>query len=631
MKNRKQLVSFVALILLLCIESSVLVLAIEILATGSFKYGLWWMLTHKKVFILSVFILDVLAAFILSITNRIWIGNSIFIIVFMIFGYATAQKLKFRQEPIFPNDLSFVNQAGSILKMVNLWGVIAVIVFSLLIVMLNYLIFRSVQAKYKFSLTRWVRVLGVGMALLLVFSFFRLNHPNSLSQRAFAKFNNNAFFWDPITAINSTGPVLTFINNLDYSVMNQPKSYSKAKMAKVEKKYEKVAESYNRTRQNTNINKQTLVYILSESFSDPTRVPNLTVNMDPIKNIRKIKQKTTSGLMLSSGYGGGTANMEYMVDTSLNLNFFAPTLSVPFTQLVPTQSKAYAITDLFKNKNAIHTNTGSFYRRQEVYKKFGFETFRSATSTGKEKLKYAKKIQKSDLIGDDQAYKDTLWQIEQHKSGQFISTVTMQNHLPYTDKYNSYDYKVKGSATNGNQNEVEHYIQGIHLTDKSTAKFIQAVDKLDKPVTIMFYGDHLAGIYPGNDMHQYNLPMHETDFFIYSNKFARRHGYGTQKVKTDSNIVGANTLTALALKQMKQKVTPYHAMITKIQEELPAMAQDSQGSPDGLWVNQKNQQVHSDAFSKSQQQVFDDYRLIQYDLTAGKHYLSKDFMTKIAK
>ena len=79
----------------------------------------------------------------------------------------------------------------------------------------------------------------------------------------------------------------------------------------------------------------TVVYVLSESFSDPSRVPGLKVNKDSMPNIRKIRENTTSGLMLSSGYGGGTAKLESMGLTGLSMANFDSSLTSPYQQLVP--------------------------------------------------------------------------------------------------------------------------------------------------------------------------------------------------------------------------------------------------------------------------------------------------------
>lgn len=73
--------------------------------------------------------------------------------------------------------------------------------------------------------------------------------------------------------------------------------------------------------------------ILSESFSDPLRAPRVSYSIDPMPNIRALKEQTTSGLMLSPGYGGGTANIEYQEITGMSLSNFSDSMTVPYQQL----------------------------------------------------------------------------------------------------------------------------------------------------------------------------------------------------------------------------------------------------------------------------------------------------------
>ncbi|WP_220096009.1 LTA synthase family protein [Lactiplantibacillus fabifermentans] len=520
-----------------------------------------------------------------------------------------------------------VTNANELSSMISLSSIIITVIVCLLVIVINFWGLRRLQLRKKtFKIP--TRIAGVIITTLMIFSFFRINHTNGIVAKTFAKLGIQSYTWSLEDSANNNGPVIAFINSIDITVMDEPAGYSQARMQTIAKRYQKVANTINQHRTQSNINKQTLIYILSESFSDPTRVPNLKVSADPIPKIRKIKQTTTSGVMLSSGYGGGTANMEYMVDTSLTLNFFSKTLTTPFTQLVPNQKKAYAITDLFNTKNAIHTNTGTFYRRIDVYKKFGFQTFRNTDSKGKLKLHYTKKIQNSEYIGDDASYNNALWQVKQKQGGQFISLATMQNHMPFTNKYYHNDYTITGVAGKYNNAEITNYTEGLHLTDNSTKAFIDKLDKMKKPITVLWYGDHLASLYNGDSMATYNVQLHEPDYFIYSNKYARQHGYGTKKIKANANVVGSNALSALVLEQMHQKVSPYYALITKVLKELPAMASDSQNSTDALLVNQNNQQTYLRNLTASQRKIYEDYKLVQYDLTAGKSYLGRNnFMT----
>lgn len=63
----------------------------------------------------------------------------------------------------------------------------------------------------------------------------------------------------------------------------------------------------------------------------------MKLNKDAIPEVRAIKSGTTSGLMLSSGYGGGTANLEYMGLSGLSMANFDSSLTSPYQQLVPGQ------------------------------------------------------------------------------------------------------------------------------------------------------------------------------------------------------------------------------------------------------------------------------------------------------
>lgn len=93
-----------------------------------------------------------------------------------------------------------------------------------------------------------------------------------------------------------------------------------------------------------------MIMILSESFSDPTRVPGITLSEDPMPNIRALKNTTTSGLMLSPGYGGGTANIEYQALTGWDLALFDNSMQVPYQQLVPHQKVTETFNQLWNDR-----------------------------------------------------------------------------------------------------------------------------------------------------------------------------------------------------------------------------------------------------------------------------------------
>ena len=70
--------------------------------------------------------------------------------------------------------------------------------------------------------------------------------------------------------------------------METPDGYSEEKIKGIAEKYRNEASIINASRTN-NIEDQTVIFILSESFSDPSRVPSVVLSQDAIPNISQIK------------------------------------------------------------------------------------------------------------------------------------------------------------------------------------------------------------------------------------------------------------------------------------------------------------------------------------------------------
>ncbi|TGD23698.1 alkaline phosphatase family protein [Companilactobacillus suantsaicola] len=574
--------------------------------------------TNVNTYILTVIILFLIYLGLYGLFNRFFVSSAIYFVFFAIYAVADYLKVKYRSEPILPSDLSMLKNIKGLLSMVTPKIITVVVIFLIILVVIFGLLEKFVGKKM-LHFNHITRLIFIALAAISIGSFYTASDNNSMTYKVLAKAGYTNYASNINQSANSNGPMLTFLGNMYVDVMDKPNGYSKEKMASIVKKYQKTAKQINRKRSNNDLSKQTLIFVLSESFSDPSRVPNIKLNQDPIPNIRNIKQNTTSGLMMSSGYGGGTANMEYMTLTGLALNQFSDSLQSPYTQVVNKQEDPINIANSFKTSSAIHPFHGNFYNRNSVYEKFGFKTFKNIDTTGSLKLKYTDVLPQMEYVSDQSAYKDTLEQVNSVNGGQFINLVTMQNHMPYTNNYTNNPYKVTGSGvSDSSRSQVENFSQSLNYTDNSTKEFLEELDKLDKPVTVVWYGDHLPGIYDGDDIYKYNVQEHQTDYFIYSNKYARKNGTGTTKLDDNTKVTDPNGFIPLALKQMDQKVTPYYALLTKVQEEVPAMAKNIDEGTNNLYVNEDGKSV--DKLTKQQQKIVDDYKLVQYDLTAGKGY-----------
>lgn len=462
------------------------------------------------VFVLNVILVALLYLMLLMLFNRFWTASIVILAVGIIVAAIEHFKVEIRYEAILPADLGFLgSNTGNMLTFIPAGAHVTILValgaFAVLLALI--LVLRHFDGRKG----RMIRTDNLSLNLtsrlillllpILVFALYciHVSTTDSLANKFSRALGDTPSMWDSVYDAQRNGPLVAFTRQLNPKIMDKPSNYSEETMKKVAARYQKEAETINASRTN-NLTDSTVVYVLSESFSDPSRVPGLKTNKDSMPNIRKIKAGTTSGLMLSSGYGGGTANLEYMGLSGLSMANFESSLSSPYQQLVPSQHWTPTINQLWGapvNSLGYHPYESSMYSRATNYKKFGFSHF--YTLTGPDVIKYQDKIDESPYVSDKSSYDSALEGIKSGKTNKFIQIITMQNHMPYHEWYENNDYTAESTTGtplgDDEQQSIETYQKGVEITDQATQEFLNELDALDKPVTVVFYGDHLPGIY----------------------------------------------------------------------------------------------------------------------------------------
>ncbi len=601
------------------------------------------------VFVLNVILVALLYLMLLMLFNRFWTASIMILAVGIIVAAIEHFKVEIRYEAILPADLGFLgSNTGNMLTFIPAGAHVTILValgaFAALLALI--LVLRHFDGRKG----RMIRTDNLSLNLtsrlillllpILVFALYciHVSTTDSLANKFSRALGDTPSMWDSVYDAQRNGPLVAFTRQLNPKIMDKPSNYSEETMKKVAARYQKEAETINASRTN-NLTDSTVVYVLSESFSDPSRVPGLKTNKDSMPNIRKIKAGTTSGLMLSSGYGGGTANLEYMGLSGLSMANFDSSLSSPYQQLVPSQHWTPTINQMWgapANSLGYHPYESSMYSRATNYKKFGFSHF--YTLTGPDVIKYQDKIDESPYVSDKSSYDSALEGIRSGKTNKFIQIITMQNHMPYHEWYENNDYTAESTTGtplgDDEQQSIETYQKGVEITDQATQEFLNELDALDKPVTVVFYGDHLPGIYSSASEDDNNsLALHLTDYFIWSNKASSSQG----NKASDAAYSSPNFFVAQAADHMNAKVSPYLAFLTEMHSKIAAMEppvvnkiQGWDRIPEGqnIYLDQNGNPMSTDDFDKETKQLLADYKLIQYDITAGKNYLKDtDFMT----
>ena len=601
------------------------------------------------VFALNMILVALPYLMLLMLLNRFWASSIVMLAAGIIVAVIEHFKIEIRYEAILPADLGFLgSNTGNMLTFApagaHVTILIALAVFAVLLVPVLALRYadgrkgRMIQTDdRRLNLTSRLILL---LLPILVFALYcmHVSTTDSLANKFSRALGDTPSMWDSVYDAQRNGPLVAFTRQLNPKIMDKPSNYSEETMKKVAARYQKKAETINASRTN-NLTDSTVVYVLSESFSDPSRVPGLKTSRDSMPNIHKIKAGTTSGLMLSSGYGGGTANLEYMGLSGLSMANFDSSLSSPYQQLVPSQHWTPTINQMWgapANSLGYHPYESSMYSRATNYKKFGFSHF--YTLTGPDVIKYQDKIDESPYVSDKSSYDSALEGIKSGKTNKFIQIITMQNHMPYHEWYENNDYTAESTTGtplgDDEQQSIETYQKGVEITDQATQEFLNELDALDKPVTVVFYGDHLPGIYSSASEDDNNsLALHLTDYFIWSNKVSGSQG----NKASDAAYSSPNFFVAQAADHMNAKVSPYLAFLTEMHSKIAAMEppvvnkiQGWDRIPEGqsIYLDQNGNPMSTDDFDKETKQLLADYKLIQYDITAGKNYLKDtDFMT----
>lgn len=551
------------------------------------------------------------------LTTRYWVALALPTLADL--GLAVADKIKIglRGEPVYPIELREVINAQSLLGMLNAKLVIAIVVVLLLLVALVVFL----ELKHPVRLPNWrQRLVFALIGAVLWMTPLKFSDPTSPIYYLNQAFNNRVSRSDPVSDLQFNGPLLMLLDYSSVRMMDKPVDYSASAVKQVIARSEQDADKINQTRLHQQKD-ETLIFNLSESFADPKEFPKAHFGKhtpDPMAFIRQLSKTTTSGKMMSAGYGGGTANMEYESLTGLNMGFLAGQIT-PYQQVVPNYASYPNIGLNFNHAAAIHPFYGQYYGRKKAYQIFKFDKF--AYLGSQDKIYDQKKLGSNYYLSDQTLYDNARRQLAGQKQGQFINLISMQNHLPYNSWYkpNPYQGNVSLDEPVNNADYFPTFAQGVHYTDSAVKDFVAYLDTLQRPVIFLFYGDHYPAIIDKSELKKYPLKLHETPYFIYANKYARAHGAKSKLAA--AGYVNTSDLMAMALEQANAKVSPYQALLTKVHEQLPAITINYYGGKGFDLVDKKTGRlVKEESLTKKQRHLLHDLLIVQYDLTQGKGY-----------
>lgn len=567
------------------------------------KFAFSW---HTEKFLLACLVLLMIFLFLVAVLGSFLFGTFFYLVGIGILGYANYLKMTYRQEPIYPDDLKMIKEFGLLKDMTGTTSFYLLAGMILLVVAGGcWAIYQSFKKDKKFQAIRVITLFTTIFALIYISHF---NNPNNLLRKAY----NKTALWIPYSQkmnYYNTGFIGGFLYNLKIDPMEKPKGYSEEKIKEITSHYQKLADEKNKTASEEQPN---IVYVMSESFSDPSRLNGVEITGDPLADYYAVADQTYSGQMLSQNYGGGTANIEFEALTGFSMGLFNAQLTTPYTMLVPKMNQLPSIVSTLKDQNyhttAIHPYNTSMYKRKDVYEVLGFDEFISENT-----MTYTDTIEDNSYISDASAYQEVMDLLKEDDTPQFIHLVTMQTHMPYDGKYQQLEYTAK-TEDNSGISSLENYLQDISYSSQSLKAFTEELKKLSRRTLVVFWGDHLPGIYSdtiqnSNEKHT----LHETQFLMFDSQ--------GELEKTEAPVTSPFYFAADLMNQTNQQTTGFYQLLLALQNELPAFERELYYQ-EGQW--------HREAqLNKKQAELYQAYEMIQYDIVSGEKYsLQTNFFEK---
>ncbi|MET1140534.1 LTA synthase family protein [Enterococcus hirae] len=567
------------------------------------KFAFSW---HTEKFLLACLVLLMIFLFLVAVLGSFLFGTFFYLVGIGILGYANYLKMTYRQEPIYPDDLKMIKEFGLLKDMTGTTSFYLLAGMILLVVAGGcWAIYRSFKKDKKFQAIRVITLFTTIFALIYISHF---NNPNNLLRKAY----NKTALWIPYSQkmnYYNTGFIGGFLYNLKIDPMEKPKGYSEEKIKEITSHYQKLADEKNKTASEEQPN---IIYVMSESFSDPSRLNGVEITGDPLADYYAVTDQTYSGQMLSQNYGGGTANIEFEALTGFSMGLFNAQLTTPYTMLVPKMNQLPSIVSTLKDQNyhttAIHPYNTSMYKRKDVYEVLGFDEFISENT-----MTYTDTIEDNPYISDASAYQEVMDLLKEDDTPQFIHLVTMQTHMPYDGKYQQLEYTAK-TEDNSGISSLENYLQDISYSSQSLKAFTEELKKLSRRTLVVFWGDHLPGIYSdtiqnSNEKHT----LHETQFLMFDSQ--------GELEKTEAPVTSPFYFAADLMNQTNQQTTGFYQLLLALQNELPAFERELYYQ-EGQW--QREAQLN-----KKQAELYQAYEMIQYDIVSGEKYsLQTNFFEK---
>lgn len=533
----------------------------------------------------TVFALVVLIALYL-LGQRTGILCLIVPLVFVGFGIAQHFVLSFKGAAILPSDLLSLRTAAAVSESYEFTfdGVIlqAILVGGACILLLSLIWPGRAQ-------TNRARAINVAANLFfgVVICAATLGFLNTTRLTDLLSFDYD--HWMPITTYREKGFACSFVSMVQDLRIEAPQDYSDQNTQQLQgelaARYDNGAGAAPERAEAVaqfDQAKPTIIAVMNESFADLSAYePLYAAGYTGPAFFNSMADTLQRGTLATSVFGGGTANTEFEFLTNSSIAFAGGKVMYQLYDFSQVDSLPKQLKNAGYETHAIHPQLATNYNRSNVYRQLGFDEFHDIDE-------FANVPMYHNWVSDRATYDKILQIIAQSDTPQFIFDVTMQNHGGYNTggipEEDITSYAPEGITDADELSEINTYLSCITAADRDLAYFIDELKQLDRPVVLVFFGDHQPSVssylvdtyYADEDDLARRTRAFHTSYIMWANYDVA----GNEQLSANQPI-GANALSAQLLHLVGAPLTEYQKALLSVRDSIPAFSGAGYYTADG--------------------------------------------------
>lgn len=414
-------------------------------------------------------------------------------IVWMVLGIVQFLVVKYRTQPFCSVDVLMLKDAFSLITIYFSWPqIILMFAGGFAVAILAVMLFARMARRRQFN-RAIAAIWFVGMVCVCACVGTLSVRYGLLPQR----------FDDLVTAYQNYGFATCFTLTFGQQGISKPDSYSSDSVTEILKEIDSPASDdsspqYPTFDESDNLDQPNIIFLQLESFFDVNTIIGGSYSKDPTPNFNRLCQYWPSGELYVPTIGGGTANTEFEVLSGMNLDFFGAG-EYPYNTVLQEntcETVCYDLKDYGYTTTAMHNNTGTFYSRNKVYTRLGFDRFVS--------LEYMQDVNYTPLgWAEDSVLADEILRALRSTSGRdMIFTISVESHGKYAETYTyeEGDVEVYSLPDAIPLAPFQNFINILSGTDDFLGTLLPQLAWFEEPVVLVVYGDHLPALELTSDM-----------------------------------------------------------------------------------------------------------------------------------